>query len=48
MLYLVYPADLPLALGSTAIYADGTAVLLAHNDYIESLRLQENFSYIQS
>jgi len=49
MLYLLYTADLPVALGSTiAIYMDDTTIFMAHNNYIEtSQRLPESFSYIQ-
>jgi len=43
---ICYTADLPIALSTTtATYADGTAILVAHNKYIEaSQRLQESLS----
>jgi len=46
--YLLYTADLPVALGSiTAIYVDDTAVLVAHNNHIETFsQLQESFYHI--
>jgi len=49
VLYLLYTADFPIALGyTTAIYADDTAVLAAHNNHKEaSLRLQKNLYHIQ-
>jgi len=48
MLYLLYTADLSVILGSTiATYANGTAILAVHNNYIEaSLRLQKSLYYI--
>jgi len=49
MLYLLHPADLPVALDTiTATYADDTAILVAHKDHVEaSQRLQESLFYIQ-
>jgi len=49
VLYLLYTADLPIALGSTTvIYADNTTILAAYNNHIEaSLRLQESLYNIQ-
>jgi len=47
VLYLLYTADLPVALGSTtATYADDTT--LVHNNHVEaSSRLQESLHHIQ-
>jgi len=43
VLYLLYAADFSALGSTTATYADDTAVLAAHNNFIEaSLRLQEN------
>jgi len=44
LLYLLYTADLPVALDSIiAIYADDIAILAAHSNHMEvSLRLQES------
>jgi len=49
VLYLIYIADLPVALGSTTTtYADDTAVLAIHNSYIEVLsRLLKSLHHIQ-
>jgi len=49
VLYLLYTADLRIALGSiTATYADDTAVLAAHNNHMKaSLGLQESLYHIQ-
>jgi hypothetical protein len=47
VLYLLYIADLPVALDSTATYADDTAILAHNMNYIEiSLQLQESFYHI--
>jgi len=49
VLYLLYTADLPIALDTiTATYVDDTAILMAHKDYIEaSQRLQKSLFHIQ-
>jgi len=49
VLYLIYIADLPVALGSTTTtYANDTTVLAVHNSYIEvSSRLLESLHHIQ-
>jgi len=49
VLYLLYIADLPVALGfTTATYADDSVVVAAHNNHIEaSSRLQESLRHIQ-
>jgi len=48
VLYLLYIAGFPIALSSTAIYADDTAVLAVHDNLTEaSLRIQERLYHIQ-
>jgi len=49
VLYLLYTADLPVVLDTiTGTYADGTAILTAHKDYVEaSQQLQRSLFHIQ-
>jgi len=48
-LYLLYTADLPLALGIiTVTYANNIAILAIHENHIEAFQsLQESLFYIQ-